>query len=82
MHIVQEINAKNAPMIRSGHPVKGIQQEMNSFRSRSIVHVKRDANVAAYTVAREVVNHVLDFVWLEDIPSSICGIVNRESNCP
>jgi hypothetical protein len=80
LQINQEINAKNAPMNRSGHPVEGIQQETSSFNLDH--HVKRNANVAAYTLAREAINHVLDFVWLEDILSSICGIVNRESNCP
>jgi len=69
-------------MSRNGHLVEGIQQEMSSYRSSCIVHVRREANSAAHTLIREATNHVINSVWFEDIPNSIFGIVNRERIYP
>jgi hypothetical protein len=38
-----------------GHIVEGIKMGLNQLRSSKIEHVKRDANKAAYTIAKETI---------------------------
>jgi hypothetical protein len=40
--------------------------------------VKREANLAAHTLAKAASKEVLNYVWLKDISDSIFGIVTRE----
>lgn len=81
LQIVQEVNLDTPPVNRIGHFVEGIEQGLSFFRSSCVVHVSREANSTAYTLAREVATHVIDSVWLKDIPSNICGIVSNERVC-
>jgi hypothetical protein len=62
-------------MHSSGHFIEGIKEELGTFRSYSVVHVRREANFAAHTLTRDVATTGNDHSWLEDIPISICDIV-------
>jgi hypothetical protein len=53
----------------SGHFIKGIEKELSTFRSSSVVDVRREANCAAHTRALEAVNNGYDLSWLEEIPT-------------
>jgi hypothetical protein len=44
--------------------------------------VRREANNVAHCLANEASTHVIDNVWLEEIPSFILHIVFREFSSP
>jgi ribonuclease HI len=60
--IVQEVNVGTSPMNRIGHFVDNIKQGLSLFRSSCVVHVGREANLAAHALAREAATHVIDYV--------------------
>jgi hypothetical protein len=47
---------------RYGHLVEGIKSGMQSFRTVNIVHVKREANMAAHSLAQEAVIHIVNTI--------------------
>jgi hypothetical protein len=51
LQIVQKINSESPNLSRIGHFVKSIQQELGLLRSSTIVHVKRQANLATHELA-------------------------------
>ncbi len=42
-------------------------------------HVNRESNSAAHRLAKPAIKHVIDKVWIEEIPPSICDIVVLEN---
>jgi hypothetical protein len=52
LQIVQEINSERLNLSRFGHFVKSIRKELCLLRSYNVVHVERDANLAADGLAR------------------------------
>jgi hypothetical protein len=58
--------------------MEGIKHGSSLLQSSQVVHVKRDANAATHGLAREAVTHVVDKVWLEEVPPCIYGIISRE----
>lgn len=82
LQIVKEVNSDILFIHNFVHFIEGIKHELGNFRSSSVVHVRREANLAAHTLAKEAANNFIDTVWLEDIPSSIFGIVSREFVVP
>jgi hypothetical protein len=69
-------------MHSSGHFIEGIKKELDTFRSPSVVHIRREANCAAYTPARNAITKSNDLSWLEDILTSIGDIVIKEQVGP
>jgi hypothetical protein len=63
---------------RYGHLVEGIKSGMQSFRTANLVYIKRETNTTVYGLAREVVTHIVDIIWMEEISSQIYDIVIRE----
>jgi hypothetical protein len=49
-----------------------------SLHSFKVVHVKRDANETTNGLAKKVVTHVIDSIWLKYIPPIIYDIVCRK----
>lgn len=58
-------------LAKSSHLTESIIQELQGFRFATFVHVKRECNNVAHTLARLVVQNFLD-VWLEETPRSYC----------
>jgi len=67
---------------RYGHLVEGIKSGMRYFRSASIVYVKREANSAAHGLVREAIIHIVDKIWMEEIPPKIYDIVIKKLVVP
>jgi hypothetical protein len=44
--------------------------------------VERDVNLAAHTIAKDVLLCVIDRVWIEEISICICGIIYKELYAP
>jgi hypothetical protein len=69
-------------MHSSGNLIEGIKKEFGTFRSSSVVHIWKEANCVAHTLAREAVTNGYNLSWLEEIPICIGGIVIREQVVP
>jgi hypothetical protein len=80
--VVIDINSKSHILNRFGHFMEGIRLELSSLRYSLVVHVWREANLAAHCLARAAVTHVTYTIRLEEIPSIIFDIVYRESIVP
>jgi hypothetical protein len=65
-----------------GQFIEGIQVEFDTFRSSSIVHIRRETNSTVHTLARNAATNFIDLMWLEDIHSSISDIDFREVVVP
>ena len=53
---------------------RGLLQFFHEWR---VNHVKREVNMAAHRLARQALLHVIDRVWLDEIPNCICDTVLR-----
>jgi ribonuclease HI len=82
LQVVKECSTDLANMSRYGHILDGIKSGLQSFRSANIVHVKREANSAAHRLARATITHVVDSIWMEEIPPQIYDIVIKELVVP
>jgi hypothetical protein len=60
------------------HSMDDIRKVLSSLRSFHVAHVKINTNEAAHGLAKEAITHVIDSIWLEDIPPIIYDIVCRE----
>lgn len=75
-------NSNISPMHGSGHFIEGIQVELGTFRSSSIIHIRRETNSTVHALARNAATNFVDLMWFEDIHSSISDIVFREVVVP
>jgi hypothetical protein len=41
---------------------------MQFFRIANLVHVKREVNTMAHSLTQDVVTHIVDTIWREEIP--------------
>jgi hypothetical protein len=82
LQIVNAIKVELKNWSNFGHVVDGIKEGLNQLKSWRIAHVKREANSAAYVLAREAIKCVIDSVWLEQTLNCIYGIVTREKLTP
>lgn len=55
---------------------------LGKLRSWKINHVKRDANMAAHTLAKFGLTCTMEHVWMEEIPECIFPIVTLEHSAP
>jgi hypothetical protein len=80
MQIVQDCETQMPNTGRYKHLdlVEGIKSGLHSFKSANITHFKRKANMTTYGLAREVVTHIVDKIWMEKVISWIYDIVIRE----
>jgi regulatory protein YycH of two-component signal transduction system YycFG len=65
-----------------GHLVDDIKKVLIFLRSFKVTHIKMTKNKAVHSLTKEVVTHIIDLIWLEDIPSIIYAIVCRECSIP
>jgi hypothetical protein len=47
--------------------VEGIKSSLTYFQKVSLVHIKREVNTTAHGLAREVVTHIVDKIWIKEI---------------
>jgi hypothetical protein len=52
---------------------------LSSLQSWEVMHVKREANMAAHNLVKEASKSQMDRTWIEDCPLCILDIVNLES---
>lgn len=78
VQVVEEIHSKPPFLSSSGHFIESIVQELNGFRFASFVHVTRDCNTVAHTLAKEALEHYEEMCWLEETPDCIGNFNFRE----
>ena len=82
VQIVNEVNSSNPCQSLYRHFIEDIKEGIRSLEHASFIHVKREANEAAHTLAVEARSHVIDISRWTTIPPCICGIVRREEVLP
>ncbi|XP_062170937.1 uncharacterized protein LOC133876697 [Alnus glutinosa] len=65
LQIVKKVNSNSSSMHSSGHFIEGIKEELGTFRSFSVVHVRREENFATHTLARDATISSNDLSWLD-----------------
>jgi hypothetical protein len=65
-------------MSRYEHLLEGKNPPCSFFRMAHLVHVKREVNLAAHGLVREVVTHIVGSIWMEEIPPQIYDIIIRK----
>ena len=73
--VVKAIREPGIQWSSYGHLVEDARGVLNTNRSWTIGHVKREANSATHTLAKEAVKGVIDHIWMEEIPFCIFDIV-------
>jgi hypothetical protein len=82
LQIIKTIKAERNNWSKFGYMVNGIKEDLRQLKSWSIVHVKRNVNKAAHTIARETVLCVINKVWVEETRNCICDIVGWDYHVP
>jgi ribonuclease HI len=78
LQVIKDINSSPHFLSRNGHLIEGIKQEMQQFRSCSLVHVPRTCNEATHCLAKSVVECYCDDIWLEETPPCIVDVVVKD----
>jgi hypothetical protein len=76
--VVGEILSNPTYLSSSGHLIESIVKELNCFRSASFVHVTRECNIVAHTLAMEAVEHYEEMYWIEETPNCIGSFICRK----
>ena len=80
MQIIKAIEVED-PCLRSyGHIIDCIRRELSCFENASVIHVRREANIVAHTLAKLATTHVTLSTWRGDIPPCVADIVRREQS--
>jgi ribonuclease HI len=82
LSIVKEVNNTYPCESSHGHFVEDVKIGLLSFESSRFSHVKREANMAAHVLAKQVCNHATDVFRWHSIPHCIRGIIGKEALSP
>jgi hypothetical protein len=80
MNVIKAIEAEGPCLSNYGHLIEGIKRELQQLENASFIHVLRDANNAAHSLAKLATTHVTMSTWLGDVPPSIGDIVRRDKS--
>jgi hypothetical protein len=78
LQVVKDIMSPVPHLSKSGHITESILQELYGFRAATFVHVKRECNRVAHTLARLAVDQNYLNCWLEEAPACISDLIFRE----
>jgi hypothetical protein len=65
-----------------GHFIKDAKRGLLSLGNSKFVHVKREANVAAHTLARATCDYATGSILWHCIPSCLDGVIKKETISP
>jgi ribonuclease HI len=80
MNVIKAIEAEGPCLSNYGHLIECIKRELQQLENASFIHVLRDANNAAHSLAKLATTHVTMSTWLGDVPPSIGDIVRRDKS--
>jgi ribonuclease HI len=78
--IVKEVNNTYPCDSSHGHFVEDVKLGLLTFEFSRFSHVKREANMAAQVLAKQVCNHAADVFRWHSIPHCISGIIRKEAS--
>jgi hypothetical protein len=78
LQVIKAIETEGPCMSSYGHLIDCIRGELCSFENACFIHVSREANNAAHTLAKLATTHVTLSTWRGDVPPSVGDIVRRE----
>jgi hypothetical protein len=80
LQVIKAIEEEDPCLRNYGHIIDCIRRETNSLENARFIHVKREANNVAHTLAKLATTHVTMSTWKGDVPPSIGDIVRREQS--
>jgi ribonuclease HI len=80
LQVVKAVNCPSRNWSRFGQLVEDTRMVIHSFSSWRVSHISRVANSAAHGLAKAAVKHIIDQVWMEEIPICICDVVLLEQS--
>jgi hypothetical protein len=80
MNVIKSIEAEGPCLSNYGHLIECIKRELQQLENANFIHVLRDANNAAHTLAKLATTHVTMSTWLGDVPPSIGDIVRQDKS--
>jgi len=78
LQIVNAVKSTGRNWSKYGQLVEDTREVLNGMIMWYICHVRKDENSATRSLAKEAVQQITDFVWMEKIPIYICDIVLLE----
>jgi ribonuclease HI len=78
--VILDINSPPPHFSKAGHLTESVIKELRSFRKATFVHVPRELNEVAHTLAKEAAVRKVDNCWLEEVPVCISSLVVREKS--
>lgn len=82
LNIVDAVNSNNPCESSYGHFVEDVKVGLVSIGNSKFVHVKREANLAAHTLAKAAYNHATGSILWHCTPSCVDGIIRKEEVSP
>jgi hypothetical protein len=73
--VVNVVNTQNPCGSNYGHLIEDIKEGLQKLSSTRFIHVRRNANTVAHTLAVEARTHVMGTTRWNFLPPSICVIV-------
>ncbi len=80
LEVVQELNRVNEDAGHLGNLIGDIRVLLRRFDCWSFVHVKREGNKVAHSLAKYAISHPQSRVWFNSFPSCVLGLVSSESD--
>lgn len=80
--VILDINSPPPHFSKAGHLTEIVIKELEGFRKAIFVHVPRELNEVAHTLAKEAAVRKIDDCWLEEVPECIFSLVVREKSFP
>jgi ribonuclease HI len=77
--IVNAVNSLQPNESSYGHFIEDAKRGLGLLGNSKFVHVNREANVAAHTLARAACNHATGIILWHCIPSCLDGVVRKEA---
>jgi hypothetical protein len=80
IQVIKAIEVEDPCMRNYGHIIDCIRRKTSSLEQVRFIHLKREANTAAHTLAKLATTHVILSTWRGDVPPSVGDIVRREQS--
>jgi ribonuclease HI len=77
--IVNAVNSLQPNESSYGHFIEDAKRGLVCLGNSKFVHVHREANIAAHTLARAACNHATGIIWWHCSPSCLDGVVRKEA---
>jgi hypothetical protein len=78
--VISNINSSPPHFSQAGHLTESVIRQLEGFIKAIFVHVPRELNEVAHTLAKEAVVRKIDDCWVEEVSECISSLVVREKS--